>query len=75
MEFHDSMSFEMRMKNLCRLTPLKDMVATMSNEYAKYYKEQSEEKIFETLWKDTSDFQEKFYRKKRLKKKLKFWKK
>ena len=74
MEFHDTMSFETRMKNLCRLTPLKEMVATMSNEYAKYYGE-PEEKIFNTLWKDTSDFQEKFYRKKRLKKKLKFWKK
>ena len=74
MEFHDTMSFETRMKNLCRLTPLKEMVATMSNEYAKYYSE-PEQKIFDTLWKDTSDFQEKFYRKKRLKKKLKFWKK
>ncbi|WP_427872953.1 lipopolysaccharide kinase InaA family protein [Flavobacterium sp. MMS24-S5] len=74
MEFHTTMSFETRMKNLCRLTPLKEMVATMSNEYAKYYSE-PEQKIFDTLWKDTSDFQEKFYRKKRLKKKLKFWKK
>lgn len=74
MEFHTEMSFETRMKNLCRLTPLKEMVATMSNEYGKYYNE-PEEKIFNTLWKDTSDFQEKFYRKKRLKKKLKFWKK
>ncbi|WP_125719503.1 lipopolysaccharide kinase InaA family protein [Flavobacterium ustbae] len=74
MEFHNSMSFEMRMKNLSRLTPLKEMVAEMSNEYAKFYAE-PEEKIFETLWRDTSDFQEKFYRKKRLKKKLKFWKK
>ena len=35
MEFHDSMSFEMRMKNLCRLTPVKEMVAVMSNEYSK----------------------------------------
>lgn len=74
MEFHKSMSFEMRMKNLCRLTPLKEMVAVMSNEYAKFYPEQ-EEKIFDTLWKYTADFQEQFYRKKRLKKKLKFWKK
>jgi hypothetical protein len=75
MEFHESMSFEMRMKNLCRLTPLKEMVAVMSNEYAKFYKVESEQRIFETLWKYTADFQEKFYRKKRLKKKLKFWKK
>ncbi|MFH6935328.1 lipopolysaccharide kinase InaA family protein [Flavobacterium sp. FlaQc-30] len=74
MEFHKTMTFEMRMKNLCRLTPLKEMVAVMSNEYAKLYSE-SEERIFELLWKYTSDFQEKFYRKKRLKKKLKFWKK
>ena len=73
MEFHDAMSFEMRMKNLCRLTPVKEMVAVMSNEYSKLYSE-SEEKTFETLWKYTADFQEKFYRKKRLKKKLKFWK-
>ncbi|MEA9412152.1 Kdo domain containing protein [Flavobacterium sp. PL02] len=74
MEFHNSMSFEMRMKNLCRLTPVKEMVAVMSNEYAKLYGK-SEQKIFDTLWKYTSDFQEHFYRKKRLKKKLKFWKK
>ena len=74
MEFHESMTFEMRMKNLCRLTPVKEMVAVMSNEYAKLYTV-SEEKTFETLWKYTADFQEQFYRKKRLKKKLKFWKK
>jgi hypothetical protein len=74
MSFHDLMTFEMRMKNLCRLTPVKEMVAVMSNEYSKLYSE-SEEKTFETLWKYTTDFQEKFYRKKRLKKKLKFWKK
>ncbi|MRX70162.1 hypothetical protein SAMN06265349_101839 [Flavobacterium resistens] len=74
MNFHEFMPFEMRMKNLCRLTPLKEMVAVMSNEYAKYYPE-SEQKIFDTLWKMTADFQEQFYRKKRLKKKLKFWKK
>ncbi|SFC80467.1 lipopolysaccharide kinase InaA family protein [Flavobacterium phragmitis] len=74
MEFHKAMSFDMRMKNLCRLTPVKKMVAVMSNEYAKLYGE-SEQKIFDTLWKYTSEFQERYYRKKRLKKKLKFWKK
>lgn len=73
MQFHESMSFEIRMKNLCRLTPVKEMVAVMSNEYAKVSGE-SEQLIFETLWKMTADFQERFYRKKRLKKKLKFWK-
>jgi hypothetical protein len=73
MNFHEKMSFELRMKNLCRLTPVKEMVVVMSNEYAKISGE-SEDLIFKTLWRDTSDFQEKFYRKKRLKKKLKFWK-
>jgi hypothetical protein len=73
MEFHSTMSFELRMKNLCRLTPHKEMVAVMSNEYAKASGE-SEELIFNTLWKMTSEFQYRFYRKKRIKKKLKFWK-
>ncbi|HKO75994.1 MAG TPA: hypothetical protein VJU52_02190 [Flavobacterium sp.] len=73
MNFHEEMSFELRMKNLCRLTPVKKMVAVMSNEYAKISGE-SEDLIVETLWKYTADFQERFNRKKRLKKKLKFWK-
>ncbi len=73
MEFHDSMPFELRMKNLCRLTPHKEMVRVMSNEYAKASGE-SETLIFETLWKMTADFQYRFHRKKRIKKKLFFWK-
>jgi len=73
MNFHKEMSFELRMKNLCRLTPVKEMVEIMSNEYAKLSGE-SEKLIFETLWKFTSDFQEQYARKKRLKKQLKFWK-
>lgn len=73
MNFHEEMSFELRMKNLCRLTPVKEMVAVMSNEYAKLSGE-SEKIIFDTLWKFTEDFQEKFARKKKLKKQLKFWK-
>ncbi len=73
MSFHESMPFEVRMKNLCRLTYKQDMVKIMSNEYAKVSGE-SEQIIFETLWKYTSDFQEKFHRKKRLKNKLKFLK-
>lgn len=73
MEFHNKMNFNLRMKNLCRLTPYKEMVAIMSNEYAKNSHE-PEQLIFETIWKYTSDFQNKFQRKKRLKKKLFFWK-
>lgn len=75
MNFHDHMSFEQRMNNFSRLTPKKEMVAVMSNEYSKYYKEKSEAEIFEKMWQATVDFQESFAKKKRLKKKLKFWKK
>lgn len=73
MNFHEKMSFEQRMNNLRRLTPVKEMVAVMSNEYAKASGE-SEKLIFDTLWNYTSNFQKKFHRKKRLKKKFKFWK-
>lgn len=73
MEFK-TMNFEARMKNFSRLTIHKSMVEIMSDEYAKFYNV-SKEKIFEAIWKETQDFQESYYRRKRLKKKLKFWKK
>jgi tRNA A-37 threonylcarbamoyl transferase component Bud32 len=73
MAFHKTMSFELRMKNLCRLTPQEKMVALMSEEYAKASGE-SEEKIFATLWELTETFQYNLARKKRIKKKLLFWK-
>jgi hypothetical protein len=74
MNFHDFMSFEQRMNNFRRLTPKKEMVAVMSNEYSKYYTDKTESEIFEEMWYATNHFQEEFARKKRLKKKLKFWK-
>lgn len=73
MNFHDEMPFEMRIKNLCRLTPKEDMVKVMSNEYARL-SGFDEAKVFETLWAMTTAFQYRFYRKKRIKKKLRFWK-
>ncbi|WP_159800256.1 lipopolysaccharide kinase InaA family protein [Flavobacterium sp. MK4S-17] len=69
MEFHAAMSFDQRMENLKRLTPKKEMVAVMSNEYAKLYG-RAEAEVFEKLWQKTTAFQEKFRRKKRLKSKL-----
>src|SRR5690606_30663149 len=75
MNFHHQMNFEQRMFNLRRLTPKKDMIAIMANEYAKYYQFKSEEEIFALMWHYTCEFQEKFQRKQRLKKKIKFWKK
>ncbi|MFH7011203.1 Kdo domain containing protein [Flavobacterium sp. FlaQc-52] len=74
MNFHENMSFEQRMNNFRRLTPKKEMIAVMSNEYSKFYTAKSELEIFEQMWQDTTQFQEEFAKKKRLKKKLKFWK-
>jgi len=68
------MDFLTRMKNFSKLTTHKPMVKVMSSEYAKVSGE-DELLIFNTMWKETQDFQERYYRKKRLKKKLKFWKK
>lgn len=73
MEFGE-MNFEERMLNFSRLTPKKEMIAVMANEYSKHYNK-PEDEIFEKMWNYTAAFQEKFFRKKRLKKKLKFWKK
>ncbi|OXA76203.1 Kdo domain containing protein [Flavobacterium frigidimaris] len=74
MNFHESMDFEQRMNNFSRLTPYKAMTDVMSNEYSKFYKEKTEAEIATKMWQVTSQFQEEFFRKKRLKKKLKFWK-
>ena len=73
MNFHEHMDFNLRMENLKKLTPKKEMVAVMSNEYAKLY-DKPEAEIFATLWQKTVTFQEKFFRKKRIKKYIKFWK-
>lgn len=73
MNFHSSMDFNQRMKNLSRLTPKKEMIAVMSDEYSKCYS-QSGSLVYDKMWQETCDFQESFARKKRLKKKLKFWK-
>ncbi len=73
MEFK-SLNFATRVKNFSKLTIHKSMVEVMSDEYAKCTGEDYR-KIFDLMWKETEDFQAKFYRKKRLKRKLKFWKK
>lgn len=73
MHFHQAMTFEIRMKNLSRLTPKKEMVLIMSEEYAKVYSKPVDE-VFEKMWYYTNEFQEKYHRKQRLKKKFLFWK-
>lgn len=68
MRFFD-LDFETRIKNFARLTPKKEMVAVMSEEYAKLINEPYE-KVFHLMWKETKAFQNHFFRKKRWKKRL-----
>jgi hypothetical protein len=67
------LSFDERMQNFSRLTPKKEMVEVMADEYSKLINKPKSE-VFAKMWFYTTQFQEKFQRKKRLKKKLKFWK-
>ena len=69
-----SMGFEDRIRNFSRLTPHQSVVKTMSNEYAKCVNEDAE-KVFELMWKFTEEFQRKYWRKDRMKKRFKFWRK
>jgi len=62
------LDFESRMKNFSRLTPKKEMIKIMSDEYAKL-SGLSFENIFEKMWYYTNQFQVKYHRKKRLKQK------
>ncbi|WP_333661232.1 lipopolysaccharide kinase InaA family protein [Chishuiella changwenlii] len=70
MNFHDNMDFDLRMKNFSRLTPQKGMVEIMAKEYAKLIN-QPAQKVIDTMWDKTEEFQEKFHKKQRRKKKLK----
>lgn len=71
MEFKN-LNFNERIKNFARLTTHKEMVEVMSDEYAKCMN-QPYEKVFDLMWQYTNDFQEKYYRKKRWKNRLLFW--
>lgn len=66
--------FKSRIKNFSRLTIHKRMVAIMSDEYAKCTGEDYK-LVFNLMWKYTSNFQKKYNRKKKVKKRIKFWKK
>jgi len=68
MKFFD-LDFDARITNFSRLTPKKEMVAVMSDEYAKLINEPYE-KVFTKMWGETEAFQYRFFRKKRWKKRL-----
>jgi hypothetical protein len=73
MEFKP-LDFKTRIKNFSRLTIHKSMIKIMSDEYAQLFGEDYT-KVFNLMWRETEDFQNRYYRKKRLKKHIKFWKK
>ena len=69
MTFHKEMDFNLRMKNLCRLTPSEYMVQVISSEYAKLYHKPKEE-VFQLMWKYTDAFFNKALKKRIIKKRL-----
>lgn len=73
MEFKE-LTFEERIRNFSRLTPLREMVEIMAKTYAElgHY---NPDKVFQLMWEETQKFQEKFHRKRRIKRKVFFWKK
>ena len=73
MEFK-TMNIEACIKNFAKLTTHKFMIEIMSDEYAKCTNV-NYETIFSIMWDETNRFQERFHGKRRLKNKLKFWKK
>nr|WP_296381706.1 lipopolysaccharide kinase InaA family protein [Winogradskyella sp.] len=72
MEFKP-MNLEERIKNFAKLTTKKALVEVMSDEYAKCSNE-SYETVFNLMWNNTQDFQKRYWRRRRIKNKLKFWK-
>ncbi len=73
MEF-TSMDYETRIKNFAKLTTHESMVRIMSDEYAKCIGKDANE-VYELMWKYTQDFQQRFWRRRRLKNKILFWRK
>ncbi|WP_199912788.1 Kdo domain containing protein [Aquimarina aquimarini] len=69
-----ALDFETRIRNFSRLTPKKEMVVVMANEYAKLTGE-DEAMIYQKMWELTEAFQKKYHGKIALKKKVFFWRK
>ncbi|MEP2937148.1 MAG: lipopolysaccharide kinase InaA family protein [Gilvibacter sp.] len=69
-----TLSIEERIANFARLSPKEEMVAVMSDEYAKIVGLPYDQ-IFTPMWGLVQKFQTKYHRKVRLKKKYLFWRK
>jgi hypothetical protein len=74
MNFHHSMPFEKCICNLAKLTTREDILEIMSDEYAKLSGRNYDE-VFRLMKKTAHLFQDQFKRRRRIKKRLKFWKK
>ncbi len=74
MAFHASMPFEKRMENLAKLTTQPDIIRIMSREYARLGNI-PEQTVHDSLSAMANLFLERFERRRRIKRRLKFWKK
>ena len=72
MEFK-KLDFETRICNFAKLTPEKEMIKIMANEYAKLIGA-DESKVFNKMWKLTEAFQKRYFKKMAIKRKVFFWK-
>ncbi|MDG1063630.1 MAG: Kdo domain containing protein [Flavobacteriaceae bacterium] len=66
------LSRKQRIHNFARLTPLRAMVKAMSKTYARCANMDADQ-VYREMWAETEQFQYKFHRKRRLKKRLFFW--
>ncbi|KGO90122.1 lipopolysaccharide kinase InaA family protein [Flavobacterium suncheonense] len=66
MKFHESLDLKKRLQNLSHLTPKKEMIEVISDEYSKLYGIPYDE-VFNELWDKTQDFNRKINRKRQLK--------
>lgn len=67
------LNFRERIQNFSRLTPCREMVRIMADTYAGLCGF-DKEKTYSLMWRETQKFQEKFHRKRRLKRRIFFWK-
>ncbi len=72
MNFETDLSLQKRIQNLAKLTNNDYIVRTISSEYARL-SQQKPDHIYGLLSAAANNFQERFKRKRRLKKKLFFW--
>ena len=74
MKFHNHLTFDQRVKNIAKLTTDAHINKVFSEAYALLYAKDATT-FYEALMQESTKFLDKFNRRKKLKKQLKFWKK